>query len=689
MESSAAPACVDAFFSASFDLAPAYDHSGLSLECDHIHVPQASMSCGVCNALSTINREDMVSAGARAQRPVRSRSESRGASRRSGSGSSRSRSSSSRPSSRGAAQSSARGSSGSSSSGSGSGSSSVLMPVDRLTSMHEWQMQVRREGEMIADYLKSTNYDPRNMTIQDLMSVMSKLGIRGRDRSELFDLLTSVRAAMADTGMTVSDSHPLVMIYTRNSQRVNRQMKELESLYNLSSYQNLLSTTQFQSSHFKDMSSSSDLLFSFKSCDSVSCVHPIVMALFGVRLPALEAAFVIGDSLSLLQQLHHNHRVRPNNYQLLVSKLTEEAAIVIPGVSDAVSMEIQRAVMHTTLRRCILNLRMGIFHCDADESIDNQLMKIIHPACASIMSDEEQILASIFSIASFRPTLVSVTRPSFGTGIGGALDMSLRHVPYLVVDSSKLLTTANVPLSIGGQFSCAAEAGRVLYMPSGASGLSGSTDVASAVCAANSYIYDRERSPVITNGVVVFLVERRASGLMQTGDCFTSHRPVISDIPIEVAQDLTMNGIMYRLLSAVCHRVGDGAYGCGYGADSFANGYCTILFTDAGPWLYDPLSVMSRSAREARLTRAMRNVHAQEGGAGADVQGLHEWLRGDGAAALAAKQSQHMQHKAMFEDDLLTMEEAMAIISKTCTILVYAQEYDPYMSSRNMCDVLG
>ncbi|WZD65686.1 virion core protein P4b precursor [Bovine papular stomatitis virus] len=682
MASSSAFALADDFCNARIDLAPSYDYAGLSLDCDHVHIPQQTMACGVCNAMSLINREDMVSAGARAQRPVRSRSASRGALRRAPS----------RSTGRGAARSSsARPSSRQSGSGSSSPSSTgnVLMPVDRMTSMQEWQLQIRREGEMIADYLKSTQSDARNITIQELMNIMNRLGIRGRDRSELFDLLSSVKAAMADTGVSVSNSHPLVLIYARNHPRVNKQMKELEQLHSLSSYQNLLSTTQFQSGHFKDMSSSSDLLFSFKSADSVGFVHPILMALFGVRLPGLEAAFVTGDSLSLLQQLYHNHRVRPCNYQLLVNKLTEESSIIMPGVTDAVSMEIQRAVLHTNLRRCILNLRMGIFHCNSDESIDNQLMKIIHPACSSIMSDEEQMLASIFAIASFRPTLVSVSRPTFGTGIGGMVDMSLRSVPYLVVDSRKMLTTSNAPLSIGGNFSCAAEAGRVLYLPNGSSSLGATgTDVAATVCAANSYVYEKERSPVITNGLVVFLVERRSSGMMQTGDCFTNYRPMISDIPIEVAQDMTLNGIMYRLMSAVCYRTGDGAAdGCG-AVDAFANGYCTILFTDAGPWLYDPMSALSRGARESRLMRAMRNLHAQENGAGGDGQSLNDWLRGDGAAALAAKQSQHMQHKTMFEDDLLTMEEAMAMISKYCTILVYAQEYDPYMSSRSMCDVL-
>ncbi|AHZ33776.1 virion core protein P4b precursor [Orf virus] len=672
------PACASDFFNAKFDLVPGYDNAGMSLECDHIHIPKQSLSCAVCSSLLSINRDDMVSAGARAQRPVRSSSQRR-SSRRSRSSSSRS--SSARPSS-------ARPGSRQSGSAAQSSSDSVLMPVDRMTSMHDWQMKIRKEGEMIADYLRSTRRDHKNMTIQELMSVMAKVGIQNRDRSELFDLLNSVRAAMTDSGLSVSQTHPLVIIYGRNSTRVNKQMKEIDDLQSMSSYQNLLSATQFQSVHFKDMSSSGDLLFSFKSSDSVGFVHPIAMALFGVKLPAIESAFVNGDSLSLLAQLHHNSRVRPNNYQLLVNKLTEETPIVMPGVGDSVSMEIQRAVLHTNLRRCILNLRMGVFYCESDESIDNALMKIIHPSCASIMTDEEQILASIFSIVSFKPTLVSVSRPSFGTGIGGMGDMAMHTVPYLVVDSSKMITTSTAPIHVGGEqpFACTAEAGRVLYMPAQNMGAVSRTDVASAVCAASGYLYERDRAPVITNGVLVFLVNRRG-GMASTGDCFTNMRPVISDIPIEVSQDMMLNGIMYRLVSAVCYRVGDGIDNCS-GADAFANGYCTILFTDAGPWLYDPMTVLSRSAREARLMRAMRNTFAQESGAGGDGQCLNEWLRGDGAAAMAAKQSQHMQHKAMFEDDLLTMEEAMLMISRYCTILIYGQEYDPYMSSRNMCDVL-
>lgn len=667
MESSAPPARPDCFYSASFDLAPPYRRNGLGMECAHVHVPSPSPDCGVCSALARIGREDMVSAGARQQRPVRTKPASRGRSS--------SRSSSARRAPRG-------------SSGGGSGSS-TLMPVDRMTSAYEWQMQIRREGEMIADYLKSMKHDPKSMTIQELISIMNKLGIRHTDRSELFDLLGSVRAAMANTGVAVSNAHPLVAIYSRSSPSVNKQMKELEALYSTTSYQTLLSTTQFQSTHFRDMSSSNDLLFSFRSCDSVGFIHPIVVALFGIRLAALESSFVMGDSLSLMQQLHSNRRVNATNYQLLVNKLTEEAAIMIPGVNDAVSLEVQRAVMHTTLRRVLLNLRMGVFHCNSEETIDDQLMKIIHPSCSAIMSDEEQILASLFAITSFRPTLVSVARPSFGTGIGGVFDMSLRSVPYLVVDSRKMITTSNAPITVGGEgrFSCTSEAGRVLYLPSGAPSIGSGADVASAVCAASAYAFEKERSPVISNGVVVFLVERRASGVMSTGECFTSARPLISDIPIEVSQEMTLNGIMYRLMSAVCHRMGDGIDAC-ISSDAFASGYCTVLFTDAGPWLYDPMTVLSKSAREGRLMRAMRNLHAQEAGVSADALGLNEWLQGEGAAALAAKQSQHMQHKAMFEDDLLTMEEAMLMISKHCCILIYAQEYDPYMSSKSLCDVL-
>ncbi|AUL80263.1 hypothetical protein [Vaccinia virus] len=99
---------------------------------------------------------------------------------------------------------------------------------------------------------------------------------------------------------------------------------------------------------------------------------------------------------------------------LLVNRLTEDNPMVITGVSDLIPTEIQRANMHTMIRKAIMNIRMGIFYCNDDVAVDPHLMKIIHTGCSQVMTDEEQILASMLSIVGFRPTLVSVARPING-----------------------------------------------------------------------------------------------------------------------------------------------------------------------------------------------------------------------------------------------------------------------------------
>lgn len=92
-------------------------------------------------------------------------------------------------------------------------------------------------------------------------------------------------------------------------------------------------------------------------------------------------------------------------------------------------------------------------------------MKIIHTGCSQVMTDEEQILASILSIVGFRPTLVSVARPINGI----SYDMKLQAAPYIVVNPMKMITTSDSPISINSKdiYSMAFDgnSGRVVFAP--------------------------------------------------------------------------------------------------------------------------------------------------------------------------------------------------------------------------------
>ncbi|CCD83274.1 precursor of core protein 4b [Squirrelpox virus] len=649
----------EVFLKSKLGIALEYRNTGLDLvDRAHIHVAEPSSACGVCESLSRLANDDLVTAGARQQRPVRQPARRRATARED-------------PCKARVEE-------------------VKMIPIDEVASTQDWHLRLRNDGELVAKYMIEHKCDISTLTIQDLLDVMKRLNITRTDRNELFELLGHVKSSLSSSNLSVRSTHPLILIYSHANPRIGQQLRELDKVLSPSRHHTLLATTRFQSMHFVDMSSSQDLLFRFRDLESTYFVHPILMALFGTKLPALENTFINGDTYSMLQQLYEYRKVKPSNYMLLVNRLTEDTPIVIAGISDAISTEIQRANLHTMIRKVIMNIRMGIFFCRDDEAVDPHLMKIIHTNCSQVMTDEEQMLASVLSIVGFRPALVSIPRPG---AAGAGFDMSLQSVPYIVVNPMNMITTSESPISINSSnvFSLMFDgaSGRVMFSPPhmtyrgnlGCRGIEPLPTIQSCASAGRG-----ANCPVIVNGVMIFYIERRQNRSVG-GECFTGFRSIINDTPLDVAAEITINGIMYRLRSAVCYKIGDNFLeNCGGSNDIFLNGHYSIIFTEAGPWMYDPLSVHSKSSRDARLLRALKNQYRAEA-PGEDDSGFYDWLKGDGAAAAAAKQQLFMTHTAMFEDDVLSMDEAMAMISRQCCMLVYAQDYEPYVSSKTLADL--
>ncbi|AEN03693.1 p4b precursor of essential virion protein 4b [Yokapox virus] len=638
----------DVFLNSIFDLKSNYVNQTLSLvDDDHIHTSDKNVKCSVCKTLYNLIDDDFISAGARNQRSKQKRN----------------------PNQTNDTQTQKK---------------DCVVPIDEVASTHDWSMRLRTDGDAIAKFITTNKYDTSNFTIQDMLNIMNKLNIVRTDRSELFQLLSHVKSTLNNASVSVKCTHPLVLIHSHSNPKISNQLKELNRIYSPSNHHILLSTTRFQSIHFTDMSSSQDLAFIYKKQHTNNYVHPIIMALFGIKLPALENVFVYGDTHTLIKQLYEFRKVKSYNYMLLINRLTEDNQIVITGIPDVISTEIQRANIHTMIRKAIMNIRMGIFYCEDDDVIDTHLMKIIHTGCSQVMADEEQMLASILSIVGFRPTLVSVARPLNGI----SYDMRLQSAPYIVVNPMKMITTSDSPISINSRdiYSMAFDnnSGRVVFAPPniGYSGCSGITHVEPA---GSSIFGNAMNSPVIVNGVLMFYVERRQNKNVFGGECYTGFRSLINDVPMDVSPEIMLNGIMYRLKSAVCYKIGDQFFDCSNTSDIFLKGHYTIIFTEHGPWMYDPLSIFNPAARNARLMRSLKN-HYKKLYMDQD-EGFYDWLKGEGAAYVSSKQQMLMNHIVSFDDDLLTMEEAMSMISRHCCILIYAQDYDQYINGKHITEL--
>ncbi|ANS71181.1 p4b precursor [Pteropox virus] len=653
---------INLFLNTKIQLSSNYNNQHLSLvNEEHIHKAVQTDSCSVCNMLSSVTNYNIVSGGAPRQKPYKRQKQSQ--------------SQSDRELKRREDACKAR---------NYQEENLETVPLDELTSTQEWVLKLRKDGDRIAAYIRNNKCNIESFTIQDMLMVMEKLNIARRDRSELFEIMAHVKSSLTNSNLSVKAGHPLMLIYSRSNAKLAQQIKEMEMVYEPSNYPTLIATSRFQSSHFIDMSSSSDLSFCYKSHDSTCFVSPILMALFGVKIAALENTFISGDTFMLIHQLYEYRKVQPENYMLLVSRLTEEHPIIISGIGDIISTEVQRANLHAMIRKIVMNMRMGVFHCKEDETIDNQLMKIIHTGCSTVMSDEEQTLASILSIVGFKPALVSVSR-------GMSSDLTLQSAPYVVVDPMRMITTSTSPISINTKNVCSlaydGSSSRVMFVPPNVSYRSTGCSIETfpTLCGNNQGFMDRTpQSPIIVNGTLMFLVERRNAKSV-IGECFTGFRSVINDAPIDVAQELHLNGIMYKLKSAVCYRTGDNFLdSCGSSnSEVFLTGHYTILFTELGPWMYDPMSILSKPSREARLMRAIKQLYKQEVNAD-DDSSIYDWMRNEGANIVARKKEQLMKNISVFEDDLLTIDEAMVMISRQCCLLVYAQDYAPYISSRTV-----
>ncbi|QRY18974.1 ORF-104 [Teiidae poxvirus 1] len=629
-------------------------YNNLDIIGTHLHSPNKTDLCNVCDILNKIKEDDIISAGTKQQKPIRSRA---------------------KPKPDVCKEISTQ--------------KNAMLNIDEITSTHDWQSSIRKDGDSIVRYLVNNKCDIKNFTMQDLIRVMKTLNIIRSERQDLFELLAHVKGSLSSTNISVKTSHPLMVIYSRSDSRIGEQLKLLENTYANARYQALIDTTRFQSSNFIDMSTSSDLLFRYKDSDSISYIHPIFMALFGVRLPALENAVVLGDSYSLMKQLYNSKRVKPENYMLLINRLTEDDPILFTGITDSISSEVQRASIHAMLRKTILNLRLGIFYCKDYDLVDNYLMKIIHINSSQMMADEEQILASVLAIVGFRPALVSVTNPYH------SLDVVLKPVSYIVVSPSKMITTMNNPISINSNsiysLSFDNSTGRVMFMPANMRYQGTiSCRTMDALPVLNTLAQDRGiNAPVIVNGTLLYYVERRQNKNIIAGECYTGFRSMINDRPMDIATELNINGITYLLRSAVCYKTHDlltsMASNC-EGNDIFLKGYYTILFTEMGPWMYDPLSIYSKQSRESRLMRVMKNMYYKENGN--DDSMFYDWMKEESTKKICdLKQQQLMNHTVMFEDDLISHEEAMNLISRNCCILVYAQDYLPYLATRNISEI--
>lgn len=140
-------------------------------------------------------------------------------------------------------------------------------------------------------------------------------------------------------------------------------------------------------------------------------VHPVVMALFGPKLPMLEELAVYSDSYEVLTLFKKvlTKSLTPDDYDtymlnsFLINKRIDIPQPFIPDI-DPITSEIQRIIIHSLLKICIFKLRSGVFNDDKFTLFDS-IVQNIYLYYPNYTSTAKGMLEVIFTIFNYFPII--------------------------------------------------------------------------------------------------------------------------------------------------------------------------------------------------------------------------------------------------------------------------------------------
>lgn len=177
--------------------------------------------------------------------------------------------------------------------------------------------------------------------------------------------------------------------------------------------------------------------------DSTNAIDPIFVLLFYSRIPGFEDLAILEDYLVMISELGRDE-ISKNNIFLLTLRLADPNKLptLDPDHQTNVGNEQLRINMTILIREIATSIRQGKF-MDKKSKILMNLLKSIK--MNSAQTDEENLIQSIFSIYSYKPTLVSSVS-GFNLGNVGVLK-TVYDVEFSVLDSLSFRPNSNISLN--------------------------------------------------------------------------------------------------------------------------------------------------------------------------------------------------------------------------------------------------
>lgn len=402
--------------------------------------------------------------------------------------------------------------------------------------------------------------------------------------------------------------------------------------------------------------------------NSIWNIHPMFVALFGVKLPLIEHTCISGDTFSFLQQkLHRLNLLRSDNYELYINRMSDPMPIRILGVNGMLNNQLHTTQMHAMLRRIVFSMRLGNFESCYSDKLIAWLRRCIPSNYSTIMHEEELLWLSFMGLFGIKPTMIiypTYNGPAIVTDIkvvpivyanlniptfGGVVSSDGRFPFEIATSTISNLVVDNITNKLVYQ-----QYGQPVQSPYGLA-INTPLDQVDGISAMpmpiiqqlqNSMKIATPNRVVISNGVMIYYIPRKVDLMAGRFNCepFGESRTYIYNYMAKIEQNLVVNGIYYTLRSAMCHRPTDtplDALDLPHSDLTRVDGYVTYLYDENEWYKYDPLTFMFN-------TETRNLLFAND-----DSARMEDILKCD-------------------------QNEVMDIISQTSIFLVYSQDFREY-----------
>lgn len=497
---------------------------------------------------------------------------------------------------------------------------------------------------------------------------------------------------------------------------------------NFINYKNKIMISKVISCEWEDLTSLANFENSFSFKENI--IHPLFIILYGLKFPGIEDLSILQDYSSLVTDLKKDD-FDGNNLFLLFLRISDLNYLPTNNSKfmSAVNNENLRINISMLLKEIAFSIRTGNFENKLSDTLLNYLSDIQHP---NTKFKEENLIQSILSVFSFKPTLISKSQtfnnPLFKQinpfdnniySIPEAVynieypindfysfnqeeipvfsNINLKNIIYDPVTKKVIFSyNNNTPIDknniqenlLNNLYKCVNTTKQEVNF----------NDISSTILSTSLNLEEmyKESSPVnvlLTNGLFIISIPRETiryiNNPRQNLFYITNRKQSINISPILVEQNININKINYFLAGGLCYDILENTNSChNFGLNYVKNetkiGTYSIIKLSNNKWIeYNPNIFLTNSRIFKFIEKALRNNFEYKNPSYSqnDEPVPYEiWVENNKENII----KKILNHQVSLIDMYISEEEAIEKLSMYANLIFYKEPYLQYKTRNEM-----